>query len=147
MYMYIYIYRFRDVARASNTTSARGVPSLSRLLNITGLFCKEPYKRDDILQKRPTISRSLLVVCLEWVMSCLQWVMSCLQWVMSTWLAIHMTHSEIPSWVPHSCIQTYIYIHIYKYIYMCVYLDEHGVATITRLLKIISLFCRISSLV
>jgi len=35
----------------------------SRLLKIMGLFCKKPYKRDDILQKRPIILRSLQIVC------------------------------------------------------------------------------------
>ena len=28
----------------------------------TGLFAEEPYKKDDILQKRPVILRSLLIV-------------------------------------------------------------------------------------
>jgi len=37
------------------------VASSSRLLKITGLFAKEPCKRDDILQKRPVILRSLLI--------------------------------------------------------------------------------------
>jgi len=37
-----------------------GVATMSRLLKIIGLFCKEPYKRDHILQKRPVILRSLL---------------------------------------------------------------------------------------
>jgi len=36
-----------------------GVATISRLLKIGGLFCKEPYKRDFILQKRPIIARSL----------------------------------------------------------------------------------------
>jgi len=35
---------------------------MSRLLQIIGLFCKRPYKRDYILQKRPIILRSLLIV-------------------------------------------------------------------------------------
>jgi len=39
-----------------------GVDTISRLLKIMGLFCKEPYKRDDILQKRPIILKSLLIV-------------------------------------------------------------------------------------
>jgi len=44
-----------------------GVATISRLLNIISLFCrvsfaKDPYKRHDILQKRPTILRSLLTV-------------------------------------------------------------------------------------
>jgi len=37
------------------------VATISRFLKITGLFCKS-YRRDHILQKRPKISRSLLVV-------------------------------------------------------------------------------------
>jgi len=32
-----------------------GVASVSRIDKIVGLFAKEPYKRDDILQKRPII--------------------------------------------------------------------------------------------
>jgi len=39
-----------------------GVATVSRLLKIWGLFCKEPYKRDCILQKWPVILRSLLIV-------------------------------------------------------------------------------------
>ena len=32
-----------------------GVAMISRLLQITGLFCKKAYKRDEILQKRSII--------------------------------------------------------------------------------------------
>ena len=39
-----------------------GVASVGRLLKIIGSFAKEPYKRDDILQKRPIILRHLLIV-------------------------------------------------------------------------------------
>ena len=39
-----------------------GVATIRRLLKISVSFAKEPYKRDDILQKRPIISRSLLIV-------------------------------------------------------------------------------------
>jgi len=39
-----------------------GVPTISRLLTIIGPFAKEPCKTDDILQKRPVILRSLLMV-------------------------------------------------------------------------------------
>jgi hypothetical protein len=39
------------------------VATISRLLKIIGLFCaKEPYKRDNFLQKRPIFLRSLLTV-------------------------------------------------------------------------------------
>ena len=44
----------------------------------------------------------------------------------------------------------YIYIHMYEYkymcMYMCVYIYTYGVATSSRLLEIIGLFCRIQSL-
>jgi len=39
-----------------------GVASISRHLKIIVSFAKETYKRDDILQKRPIILRSLLIV-------------------------------------------------------------------------------------
>jgi len=39
-----------------------GVATISRLLKIIGLFCKNPYKRDYILQKRSIILRRLLIV-------------------------------------------------------------------------------------
>jgi hypothetical protein len=38
-----------------------GVAMTSRPLKIIGLFSKELYKRDYILQKRPVILRSLLI--------------------------------------------------------------------------------------
>ena len=39
-----------------------GVATISRLLKIIGLLAKESCKREDILQKRPIILRSLLIV-------------------------------------------------------------------------------------
>jgi len=39
-----------------------GVFTISRLLKIIGLFCKRPYKIEYILQQRPTILWSLLLV-------------------------------------------------------------------------------------
>jgi len=44
------------------TTQRYGVATLSRLLKIQVSFAKELYKRDYILQKRPIIVRSLLIV-------------------------------------------------------------------------------------
>jgi len=41
---------------------AYGVATMSRLLKIKVSFAKEPYCRDDILQKRPIILRGLLIV-------------------------------------------------------------------------------------
>jgi len=39
-----------------------GLATIGRRLKIISLFCKEPYKRDYSLQKRPIILRSLLIV-------------------------------------------------------------------------------------
>jgi len=39
-----------------------GVATISGLLKMISLFCKESYKRDYILQKRLGILRSLLIV-------------------------------------------------------------------------------------
>jgi len=39
-----------------------GVAMISRLLEIIGLFAKEPYKRDYVLQNRPMVLKSLLIV-------------------------------------------------------------------------------------
>ena len=36
--------------------------TISRLLKLQVSFAKEPYKRDDVLHKRPMILRSLLIV-------------------------------------------------------------------------------------
>jgi len=44
-----------------------GGATISRLLKIIGLFCKELYTRDDILQKRPMILRSLLIVVTQYL--------------------------------------------------------------------------------
>ena len=43
-------------------SSRYGLATIRRLLKIIGLFCKEPYKRDYILQKRPMLLRSLKIV-------------------------------------------------------------------------------------
>ena len=50
------------LARVVEDVYSYGVASTSRLLKTIGLFAKEPYKSDDILQKRPLILRSLLIV-------------------------------------------------------------------------------------
>jgi len=71
-------------------------------------FAKEPYKRDDILQKRPRISRSLLIVA-------------------TPYLYIHtcIPHVYIPTYIcthPHTCTRYgYIYIYI-VYVYVCIYI-------------------------
>ena len=44
-----------------------GVATIIRLLKIRGLFCKRAYKRDYILQKRPIIVWSLLIIATQQV--------------------------------------------------------------------------------
>jgi len=48
-----------------------GVATVSRLLKMTEVsFAKEPCERDDILQKRPMILRSVLIIATSyWVRS------------------------------------------------------------------------------
>ena len=72
-------------------------------------FAKEPYKRDDILQKRPIILRSLLFVATPIPVRILH---TC------THIYTH-THTHI-----YIFIYTYIHIYIYVcvYIYICVYI-------------------------
>ena len=47
-----------------------GVAMISRLLKIIGLFAKEPYKRDYVLQRRPMILRSLRIVATPYFHLC-----------------------------------------------------------------------------
>jgi len=52
-----------------------GVATTSRLLKIVGLFfAKEPHKRDDILQKRPIILRSLLTAATPYMCIRKEWL-------------------------------------------------------------------------
>ena len=63
VYTYVYMcYYSRRIFTGSIEMYMRyGVATMSRLLKIVS-FAKEPYKRDDILQKRLIILRSLLIV-------------------------------------------------------------------------------------
>jgi len=54
--------RCKKTLQKEGLTHDYGVATISRLLKIIGSFAKEPYKTDDILQKRPIILRSLLIV-------------------------------------------------------------------------------------
>jgi len=57
-----------------------GVATISSLFKIIGLFCKKPYKRDDILQRRPIILRSPLIGATPYVPSVCLVCMAC-AWV------------------------------------------------------------------
>jgi len=91
IYTYIYILIF-SMTLFDVECVTYGVATISRLLKNKVSFAKEPYKRDDILQKRPIILRSQRIVATPYLI---------------TWRI------------------TYV------------------VATISRLLEIIGLFCRI----
>ena len=70
-------------------------------------FAKELYKRDDILQKRPRILRSLLVEATPY-----RYVS------MYVWKNPYLSVQTIS-------IYTYIYIYILAYIYICIYAYSH----------------------
>ena len=67
IYIYIYIYTYgslaswRIVLMAHSPHGPSGAPSLVGSFKLQVSVAKEPYKRDDILQKRPIILRSLLM--------------------------------------------------------------------------------------
>jgi len=65
--VFIYIYSYVHIAEIdvnTDMTADRGLRWLWLVgsLKLQVSFAKEPYKRDDILQKRPTILSSLLTV-------------------------------------------------------------------------------------
>jgi len=47
-------------------------------LKLKVFFAKDPYKRDDILQKRPIILRSLLIVATPYVSRGYQYYIMCI---------------------------------------------------------------------
>jgi len=49
-------------SQLNNIYTTHGVATISRLLKMIDLFCKRAHTRDYILQKRPIILRSLLIV-------------------------------------------------------------------------------------
>jgi len=88
-----------------------GVATISRLLKIIGLFCKVTYKRDDTLQKRLIIWRSLSIVATPYLylrhFQCLSWVMGhdsfivCVEF--ATWLVLCVTWLvHCVTWLVHS---------------------------------------------
>ena len=66
-------------------------------------------------------------------------------------LSICMVYTRIYMYIPlYTCIYTYIHvytgIYMYVHVYICnmyIYVYTYGVATISRLLKILGLFCRV----
>ena len=63
IYIQIYIYIYIDRLVSRDRAHVYGVATISRLLKIIYIFfAKEPYEKNNILQKRPIILRSLLIV-------------------------------------------------------------------------------------
>jgi len=98
-------------------------------------FAKEPYKRDDILRKRPIILRSLLIVATPYTHSDLRYVGVCTNDVCmdgSVDVCIYCAYIYICVYMYiciyvlyiYVCMYTciYIYISVYMYISICVYL-------------------------
>jgi len=71
------------------------VPTISRLLKIICLCCKMPYKRASILQKRPIILRSLLIVATPYSI-------------------------ESRDKFENIYLHIHIYVYIYEYTYTCI---------------------------
>jgi len=77
-------------------------------------FAKEPYKIDDILQKKPIILRSLLFVATPYLDSML--------WSESN------THTYVRTYVPkcsHQSIKKYKYTYLHKYIHILAYIHTY----------------------
>jgi len=106
---------------------------------------KEPYKRDYILQKRPVILWSLIIVATpsetrrvysrefhDYVCAIVNFTIT---YVKNREFLIHVCEIHICS---HGVSTNVYFIYIWKRSRV-----HYGVATISRLLKIIGLFCRI----
>jgi len=95
-------------------------------------FAKEPNKRDCILPKRHVILRSLLIALTPHVHTC---TMVSIWMQRATRLSIHIHGETVQHTALHRNTDT-IYIHVYFYRHI------YGVASTSRLLKIIGLFCK-----
>ena len=119
-----------------------GVATISSL-NLQVSFAKEPYKRDDILQKRPIILRSLLIVATAYeyvyaicVHACMRvcvyacvYIPTCryigpfLHFYM--YLCVHIRHEMFER---YSCIvnlDLIVYTCIYMYICICIHINTY----------------------
>jgi len=118
-------------------------------------FAKEPYQRDYILQKRPIILRSLLIVATPYTIN----YESCTHVLIQNIIYSTQVYIHIYMYI-HIYIYTYIYIYVYIYAYIYTYRYIHlYIHTRTRtpgkpvckrtavyMCIILQIFCRISSL-
>ena len=62
MHIYMHIYMIKMDLTYETSVTGMGWLRLVGSLKLQVSFTKEPYKRDNVLQKRPIILRSLLIV-------------------------------------------------------------------------------------
>ena len=77
-------------------------------------FAKEPYKRDNILQKRPIILSILLTVATPYVYICV-YICICIYVYRKKYVYIHMNLYMCK----HICVYIYKYVYMYMYMYVC----------------------------
>ena len=112
----------------------RGWLRLVGSLKLYVSFAKEPYKRDYILHKRPVILRSLLIVATPYKNQ--HRISSAKEKLFHTFMRTNAhTHTQT-----HTC--THTRTHTCPHAHLPHFPSDYGVATMSRLLKIISLFCK-----
>jgi len=117
-----------------------------------------------LLQKSPKILRSLLTVATSYAYCVCRYMYVYMHVCISVWMYVCMQACMFVCsfWCVGVCMHASTYLSmracmdvgvcVCMYTFVCVYIcphlprRSHGVATISRLLKIIGLFCRISSL-
>jgi len=129
VYTYIYVYMY--------PYSYYGVATISRSLKITGLFCKEPCKRDDFLQKRRIILWSLLIVATPYIhtsiytnSSCALYIRACMciHTYVSVFIQAHRDSKIAIHTYVNTCVFAWIQINIHKYIctHICIQAHENS---------------------
>ena len=105
-----------------------GVATISRLRKMIVSFAKEPYKRDDILQKRPIILRTQLTVATPY----------------HTLESIHYTYTTHLIHIPHTPMNIYLRDSDTYTTHLNIphTPDTYGVALVSRIDKMIGLFCK-----
>ena len=92
-------------------------------------FAKEPYKRDYILQKRPIILKSLLVVATPYRYLCSErqshrFLCSCIWRYLCSYICtgawICMSGKNVYIYI-YTCVYMYTYLYIYIYIHISMY--------------------------
>jgi len=121
LYIYRYLYQHDvDIHINSFIRLCYGVALVSRIDKMIGLFCQEPYKRGNILQKRPIIKSILLTVATPYVQSLCQKA-HCRNVMYIHYVEMHSkctTVRKISKISSRFMYKHYVYIYIYIYIYV-----------------------------